>query len=312
MKPRKLLNRAVLVLVVIGISLYYLYPTIRYHRTKAWVERQAASIALEVGASYPFVIEGLNREEPILLDFLNTRTQLAEEERKRLEVKIEEVQKVVQNQLAKYRKKAIKQGLDLQGGMHLVLEVDLVQLLRNMARQRDPKLESILSQIRTELDQNPQTDFNEVVSRHFRAAGERLSRYFGEPGESDETILNTISKQADDAVDRSLEIIRNRIDQFGVSEPTIAKQGSRRIILELPGIQDPNRARDIIGRTALLEFKLLLDNDKIDAILKDIDKALSEKPVSDSQIDREVGSTSSDTVVNLMEEMEEGRKSAEV
>lgn len=60
-----------------------------------------------------------------------------------------------------------------------------------------------------------------------------------------------------DTVDTALEIIRNRIDQFGVREPTIARQGEKRIIVDLPGIEDPQRAIDIIGRTALLEFKLL-------------------------------------------------------
>ena len=61
-------------------------------------------------------------------------------------------------------------------------------------------------------------------------------------------------------VDQSLETIRNRIDQFGVSEPVIQRQGINHILVQLPGIQDPQRAKDIIGKTALLEFKLVDDN----------------------------------------------------
>ena len=61
-------------------------------------------------------------------------------------------------------------------------------------------------------------------------------------------------------VDQSLETIRNRIDQFGVSEPVIQRQGLNNILVQLPGIQDPQRAKDIIGKTALLEFKLVDDN----------------------------------------------------
>jgi len=57
-----------------------------------------------------------------------------------------------------------------------------------------------------------------------------------------------------DAMDLAMEIVRNRIDQFGVREPTIARQGDRRIVVDLPGIEDPQRAVDLIGRTALLEF----------------------------------------------------------
>jgi len=74
----------------------------------------------------------------------------------------------------------------------------------------------------------------------------------------------TLSKEEirslrDYAVDQSLETIRNRIDQFGVSEPIIQRQGQQDILIQLPGIQDPERAKEIIGKTALLEFKLVDD-----------------------------------------------------
>jgi len=95
--------------------------------------------------------------------------------------------------LADLRKKAIHLGLDLQGGMHLVLEVDRSKL--NAA-------------------------------------------------------------EAKDAVERALEVIRRRIDQFGVAEPLIQREGEDRIALQLPGLTDRERARELIGKTALLEFKL--------------------------------------------------------
>src|SRR5205807_2019157 len=61
----------------------------------------------------------------------------------------------------------------------------------------------------------------------------------------------------DNVVDQALKIIRNRIDQFGVAEPTVQAQGTDEIVVQLPGIQDPQRAKELIGRTALLEFKLV-------------------------------------------------------
>ena len=77
-----------------------------------------------------------------------------------------------------------------------------------------------------------------------------------------------------DAVDRAKEILRNRVDQFGVAEPVIAVQGGDRIVVELPGISDPDRARELIGRTALLEFKLL-DGQEASSLLVDrIDRTL--------------------------------------
>jgi len=59
----------------------------------------------------------------------------------------------------------------------------------------------------------------------------------------------------EDAVRRVVEIIRNRIDQLGVAEPVIARQGERRVLVQLPGVTDPQRAVEVIGKTALLEFK---------------------------------------------------------
>ena len=83
----------------------------------------------------------------------------------------------------------------------------------------------------------------------------------------------TLSKEElralrDYAVDQSLETIRNRIDQFGVSEPIIQRQGQTGILIQLPGIQDPQRAKEIIGKTALLEFKLVDDNANVDDAIK--------------------------------------------
>src|SRR5262249_40889921 len=64
------------------------------------------------------------------------------------------------------------------------------------------------------------------------------------------------------ALDQSLETLRNRIDQFGVAEPTVQRQGSQDILIQLPGIQDPARAKALIGKTALLEFKIVAEGDK--------------------------------------------------
>jgi preprotein translocase subunit SecD len=88
-------------------------------------------------------------------------------------------------------------------------------------------------------------------------------------------VISDLQKSGDDAVDRSLEILRNRIDQFGVSEPSISKLGTRRIALELPGVKDPIRARELVGRTALLEFKLMVEADRARDILTRLDAALA-------------------------------------
>ncbi len=88
---------------------------------------------------------------------------------------------------------------------------------------------------------------------------------------------NLSAAEAEDAVDRAKEIIRNRVDQFGVTEPLIQKQGNDRIVVELPGITDIERAEELIGRTALLEFKLTESPENIRQIFDRIDRALESK-----------------------------------
>ncbi len=75
-----------------------------------------------------------------------------------------------------------------------------------------------------------------------------------------------------DALDRALEVIRNRVDQFGVAEPVIQKQGEKRIVVQLPGLQDPQRAKNLIGQTALLEFKIVREGEDARSILATIDQ----------------------------------------
>jgi SecD/SecF fusion protein len=115
-------------------------------------------------------------------------------------------------QLGELRRKAIHLGLDLQGGMHLVLEVDR----------------------------------------------SRLS-----------------AAEAKDAPDRAMEIIRNRVDQFGVAEPVIQKEGEDRIAIQLPGLTDRARAIELIGKTALLEFKLVRTPDEVKSVFDRLDSYLA-------------------------------------
>jgi len=103
-------------------------------------------------------------------------------------------------------------------------------------------------------------DFITSFAQKLEDKGADLARYYGTKTRRDKNdILKYLRNQADEAVNRSLEIIRNRVDEFGVAEPTIQKQGSHRIIVELAGITDPARVRQLLGKTALLEFRLLKD-----------------------------------------------------
>ena len=130
--------------------------------------------------------------------------------------------KLTPEQRDNYIAHAIKLGLDLQGGAHLVMEVD------------DSKL-----------DENAKKD----------------------------------------AIDRVIEVVRNRIDQFGVAEPVIQKQGNKRVIIELPGMEDTDRAEGIIGQTALLEFRLVREQDEVARVLTMLDKTLKGVKVTGTTVD---------------------------
>ena len=171
--------------------------------------------------------------------------------------------------------KIIKQGLDLKGGIYIVLEVDLPTLVTTLAINKDAKFERTVNDVRKILGENPQRKFFTVFTEKISENGLRLPRYYDvDYGARDEDILNSIREQADDAINRVLEILQNRVDQFGVSEPTIQKQGNRRIIVELAGIQDSERARALLQSTAQLEFFLVKSPEVTNDILSQIDKVV--------------------------------------
>ena len=171
--------------------------------------------------------------------------------------------------------KIIKLGLDLKGGIYIVLEVDLPTLVTTLAINKDAKFERTVNDVRNTLTENPQREFFTVFTEKISENGLRLPRYYDvDYGAKAEDILNSIQEQADDAINRVLEILQNRVDQFGVSEPTIQKQGNRRIIVELAGIQDSERARTLLQSTAQLEFFMVKSPEVTNDILSQIDKVV--------------------------------------
>ncbi len=172
--------------------------------------------------------------------------------------------------------RAIRRGLDLQGGTYLVYEIDLKQYLGENAKNKDARLDDILAATQRDYE-NRGIDFFEALQDNFNSRDLKLSRYFGRRGQTEDEIVKDLQKLSKDAVDRTLQVLRNRVDQFGVSEPSITPQGHSRILIELPGIQNIERAKKVIGTTALLEFKLVKDPQVVWSVLNDIDKVLRAK-----------------------------------
>jgi preprotein translocase subunit SecD len=176
--------------------------------------------------------------------------------------------------------KRINLGLDLQGGIHLVLGVDVQKAVENQADRVADDLKAALERkgiATTRVAREGSLIVAQLASSQTWNDALTVAREFQgyEAASEDQAAgrftLRMSAQQArtlaDLAVRQAVETIRNRVDQFGVAEPTIARQGDNRILIQLPGIQDPERAKALIGRTALLEFKLVDDTVNPEAAL---------------------------------------------
>lgn len=167
-------------------------------------------------------------------------------------------------------------GLDLRGGLHLEYEVEgekavEIQADRYAFSLRDYLLKKeIKADVTTSGSQiivtPPTSEILNIIEKEFAVV---------ELIESKEKLVYKIKDSearriANDAADQAIETIRNRIDQFGVTEPTIVRQGENEIVVQLPGVKDPNRAIDLIGKTAQLEFRIVDDEAKVAAELPQV------------------------------------------
>jgi len=203
-------------------------------------------------------------------------------------------------ELEKYESRIIRLGLDLQGGMHIVMELDLPKLVETMATNKTPQFMALLNAAAAEAATS-EDDFFDVFRRKVDASDIRLVRHFNfdDRNFKNADIINNIEEEAKDAVNRAMEVIRNRVDQFGVSEPSIQKAGKYRIIVELAGIKDIDRARDLIQNTALLEFILLKDPAVTQQFITAVDNFL--KTGQHSALTTEAKNITEDSTVALKE-----------
>ena len=189
-------------------------------------------------------------------------------------------------------KSRIIYGLDIQGGLHLVLEADVEEVVRERLERFSSsfkdraKKENINIESLTIRDQKPyyldvqfktaedltkgqaildSTDFKTYLQILKTTGNEIRLAYY-------ETRINSLKKQL---IEQSIEVIRNRIDEFGVSEPLISAQGDQRILVQLPGIEDSAKAKDLIQKAAQLEFAVVSEafsTEKIAAMIEKVEK----------------------------------------
>ena len=250
--------KIILIVAAILLSVYLLYPTFQdYQNTKSLT----ASLKSK-------------RNELLKLNPNITKDQL--EQRLTL---VEDSIKIADPSILEARKKRVKLGLDLQGGMRVVLEVNTGKLLEKIASNPDDVFKKVLTDAEKEAMLTDESVVD-IVGRRFKERNIRLSRYYGTIRQDDAEIIDELKKSSEDAVNRAMEIIRNRVDQYGVSEPSISRQGSRRIIVELPGVAKEEEAKQLLQGTALLEFRLVKDAELTFPIMQRIDDVLAKRTQS--------------------------------
>ena len=257
---KELRFRAFMIVAAVALSVYLLFPTYQDYNNNIEIQTIVNKIQDSITTANP----NLSSEQiESLIEFKEDSIRISDPS------------------IKKAREKRVKLGLDLQGGMYLVMEVNTGKLLERLATDPDQQFKDILEET-VNMAKTSDEDVVSLLTNKLTENNIRLSRYFGSIRQEDSEIIDDLKEQESDAVTRAIEIIRNRIDQYGVSEPSIQKQGARRIIVELPGIAKKEDVKNLIQGTAMLEFKLLKDPEFTFPIMNKIDEVLAGSNAKDS------------------------------
>ena len=185
------------------------------------------------------------------------------------------------------KEKEINLGLDLKGGMNVMMQVQLRDLIVALAdgNQSPEFVEALALAQKKELESR--ADFITLFEESWNevAPGKRLSSIFGtfemrekiKPETSNEDVIKVIREESESAIANSFNVLRNRIDRFGVTQPNIQKLGnSGRILVELPGVKEPERVRKLLQGTASLEFWPTFENTEVYPFLAEANAVLAE------------------------------------
>lgn len=257
------------IVLFLGLTVYYLFPTIQWQLEQRHMENMVPS----------------------------ERVQYQEENAAKLQ---------------NLREESLSLGLDLQGGMYVTLEVGTPQLLLELTGEyADDELREIIQTARQRAFEQ-RTDFIDEFIAEFESRNPdgMLSRYYRSDADNitrrstNEEIATYLREQRDAAVDRAMEIIRSRVDRYGVTEPSILQQGNNRIVVELPGVADEERVRDLLRGTARLEFRLLPEPEEINAVKQQVAEHFSnlmEEEQADTLNQADTLASQEGDVTNLLE-----------
>jgi SecD/SecF fusion protein len=232
--------------------------------------------------------------------------------------------------IRKYSYKEVKQreiqlGLDLKGGMDVTLEISVVDLIKSMSNfSKDPTFNSAIQKA-LELQKNSQDDFVTLFGQAYQMTdpNAKLAAIFLTPELKDKIsfnstnaeVLQVIKEEADAAIANSFNILRSRIDRFGVVSPNIQSLGRGRILVQLPGVKDKDRVRKLLQGTASLEFWETFENKEVYSYLLDANKVISEinkasgkKAVTKSETGETTSTSEKSDELSLLDELGAAKK----
>ena len=185
------------------------------------------------------------------------------------------------------KEKEINLGLDLKGGMNVMLQVQLEDLVKALSdNNQTPEFKEAIA-LAKERSVNSREDFISLFETAWKevGGGTPLAQVFGtyemrdkiKPESTDAQVIDVIRKEAESAISNSFNVLRNRIDRFGVTQPNIQQLGnSGRILVELPGVKEPDRVRKLLQGTASLEFWATYENSEIFPFLQEANSVLAQ------------------------------------
>lgn len=202
------------------------------------------------------------------------------------------------------KEREINLGLDLKGGMNVTLEVSVADLIRAMSNNStDPAFLKAIEDAQQQ-QRTSQKDFVTLFGESFAKAdpNAKLAAIFStiemqdriKFNSTNEEVLKVIREESDAAISRSFNILRTRIDKFGVTQPNIQQLGSGRILIELPGVKEPERVRKLLQGTAQLEFWETWENKDAFDYLNKVNEALRKDVKKDSLL----ASLDTDSIAN--------------
>jgi SecD/SecF fusion protein len=212
-------------------------------------------------------------------------------------------------------------GLDLQGGMNATLEVSVIDLIRSLANNSaDPTFNAALERAKA-LQKSSQDDFVTLFARAFSEIdpNAKLAAIFNTVdlkervmyNSSNEDVIKIIRQETDAAIDNAFKIISTRIDRFGVAQPNIQQlQTKGRILVELPGVKNPERVRKLLQGTAMLEFWETYDNQEVYQYMLQANAKLKDMQVSEGTnqslqaADSTSSKTAQDSTASLLDELQ--------